>query len=124
MSKILVVDDNQDFVRILSQRLESEGFETSAAYEGVRGIEMAHKIKPDLILLDLKMPVGTGQSVLNNLKSHWETEKIPVIVITALNKSDVEEEVMSAGALDIFTKPLNEKLLLVKIHSLLQQPRP
>lgn len=117
--KILVADDEEELVKALRDRLHFEGYDTVAAFEGVRTIEMAHKHRPDLILLDLRMPAGTGQSVLKNLKSRVETEKIPVIVITALDSLNLEQELLKSGAADFIRKPYDWNVLLEKIHKVL-----
>lgn len=119
MKTILIVDDEPDFVSLLQDNLESRGYRVLTAHEGVRGIETAHKSKPDLILLDIKMPAGMGQSVLQALKKHSETRKIPVIVITALANRQLKEEIKQLGAKDFFTKPFDTEMLLEKIKSLL-----
>lgn len=116
---ILVADDEEELVKALRDRLHFEGFETVAAFEGVRAIEMAHKQHPDVILLDLRMPAGTGQSVLKSLKSRKETEKIPVIVLTALEGNDLEKELLLAGAFDFIRKPYDWNMLLDKIRNAL-----
>ena len=117
--KILIADDEEELVKALRDRLQFEGFETIAAFEGVRAIEMAHKHHPDLILLDLRMPAGTGQSVLKSLKSRSETEKIPVIVLTALEGHNLEQELLGAGAIDFVRKPYDWNTLLDKIRKAL-----
>ncbi len=117
--KILIADDEKDFVQSLLERLEYEGFEIVVAYEGIRAVETAHKQKPDLILLDLQMPAGTGQSVLKTLRNHPETSKIPVIVMTALRKAGLEEEMMDLGAFNFIQKPLDLGRLLASIRALI-----
>ncbi len=119
--RILVVDDDVDLVKTLRTRLEFEGYETSAAYEGVRAVEAAHKQKPHLILLDLRMPAGTGQSVLKTLRSHPDTEKIPIIIITAMDDPRLEIETKAAGAEEFFRKPYSIEILLEKIRFHLPQ---
>lgn len=116
---ILIADDEQELVTTLRDFLEYEGFETLSAFEGVRTVEIAHKKNPDLILLDLQMPAGTGQMVLESLRSRPETEKIPVIVITAIAKDNLEEEVRRRGAQDFLQKPFDPQDLLSKILALL-----
>lgn len=116
---ILIADDDPDLVKVLKDRLEAEGFLVVVAYEGIRAVEMAHKKGPDLIILDLKMPAGTGQSVLKNLRSHADTDKIPVIILTALSTPDIEREVKKAGAQALIKKPYESTDLLDKIRSLL-----
>ena len=123
MSKILIADDEISLAQTIKERLNFEGYETLLAHEGIRATELANKNKPDLILLDLIMPVGTGQSVLKNLKANPKTKNIPVIVMTAMRKPGLEKEMLDAGANDFVQKPFEVKDLLEKIKILLQ-PRP
>ncbi len=116
---ILIADDDPDIVAILRDLLEFEGFRTLSASEGVRAIEMIHKRKPDLVLLDLQMPAGTGQSVLENIRTVPETKKIPVIVLTGLQAADLEQECLALGAQAFIRKPYERELLLAKIRELL-----
>ena len=116
---ILIADDDPDIVAILRDLLEFEGFRTLSAFEGVRAIEMIHKRKPDLVLLDLQMPAGTGQSVLENIRTVPETKKIPVIVLTGLQASDLEEECLALGAQAFIRKPYEREALLAKVRELL-----
>jgi len=117
--KILIADDETDFVQTLQDRLRAEGFETLTAFEGVRAIELAHKDLPDLIILDLKMPAGTGDTVLKALRSKQDTRKIPVLVLTALDKYRLEEEMLRQGAQSFVQKPYEWSHLKSEIHSLL-----
>lgn len=117
--KILIADDDRDLVKILLDRLEFEGFETMAAYEGLRTIEISHQKKPDLILLDLQMPAGTGISVLHNLRSKPDTKSIPVIVLTGMDGETVEDEVRRAGCQAFIRKPYEMDQLLQTIRSYL-----
>lgn len=121
-AKILIAEDEPEIVAILRDRLKVNGFETIEANEEVRTIELAHKKKPDLILLDLKMPAGRGKSVLKSLSSHPETKQIPVIVLTAMPARDVKEEVLAEGAEDFIQKPYEATVLIDKILKLLAQP--
>jgi CheY-like chemotaxis protein len=116
---ILIADDDPDIVTLIRDLLEFEGFQTVSAYEGVRAIEIVHKRKPDLILLDLQMPAGTGQSVLENIRTVPDTKKIPVIVLTGLQASDLEEECLALGAQAFIRKPYERELLLAKIRQLI-----
>ncbi|QQR79970.1 MAG: response regulator transcription factor [Deltaproteobacteria bacterium] len=120
MAKILIADDEVQLVNMIKERLQFEGFETLVAHEGIRATEMANKQNPDLVLLDLLMPVGTGQSVLQNLKSAPKTKNIPVIVMTAMKKPGLEQEMLDAGANDFVAKPFEIKDLLEKIRALLE----
>ncbi len=117
--RILIADDEQDFVHLMKARLESEGHSVTAAHEGVRAIEMVRKEMPDLLLLDLKMPAGSGQSVLQTLRANPETKKLPVIVLTAMAGRSIEEESYRLGADAFIRKPFDIKRLLEKIDSIL-----
>ena len=118
---ILIVDDDADLVKTLGCLLEAEGFNTLTAYEGIRAVEKANKYLPALILLDLQMPAGTGQTVLASLRSRNETRKIPVIVLTALDDPSLETAVLQGGAQDFLRKPCDPELLLQKIRGFLSQ---
>lgn len=112
--KILIADDDRDFVRMLCEKFEHEGFETLVAYEGVRVIESAHKSKPDLILLDIQMPAGEGWSVLERLRAHPETTRIPIIIVTGgVKKQDVTRDIQG-----FFRKPFEIEELLNHVKKL------
>ena len=116
---ILIADDDRDLCESLNQRLRYEGFEALAAYEGVRVIEAAHRHQPDLILLDINMPAGTGMTVLRALRSREDTKKIPIIVMTAMEEPGLKERVLFEGANDFLKKPFEIQLLLNKIRTFL-----
>jgi CheY-like chemotaxis protein len=118
--KILIADDESEYVEILTSLLEAHGFEILVAHEGVRTIEAAHKQKPNLILLDLHMPAGTGQTVLQYLRSKPDTHAIPVIVITGSSESGLESRIRALGAQDFMQKPYDNATLLAKIQNLIK----
>lgn len=118
--QILIGDDDPDIVKSLTERLESEGFETLSAVEGYQVVELAHKKLPDLILLDIQMPFGMGETVLQYLRSRPDTQKIPVIVITGLDDPKLEGRVFNEGAQGFIRKPYDAKVLLGKIRNCLQ----
>ena len=117
--KILVVDDDMDFVRLLTLRLKANNYEVAVAYDGLQAIERAHKEKPDLILLDLKMPAGGGLTVYENLRLSSETTGTPVIFITAYPSEDTKKKVMQKGAADFVSKPFDPEDLLLKVKKAL-----
>lgn len=120
---VLIVDDEPDFVTLIETFLKYMGFETRVAYEGAQAVEIAKKTPPDLILLDLQLPAGSGQWVLTNLRSHPITRKIPIIILTGMQNSEVQQETEIRGAQAFMRKPFDNGDLLSKIHSLLNKSK-
>lgn len=117
--KILIADDEQDFITDLRIPLEAAGFQICTASEGIRAIEFAHKKNPDLILLDIHMPVGSGETVLQALRLKEDTKRIPIIVMTASEEPGLAQRIKSEGANDFLIKPFEISVLINKIRSLL-----
>lgn len=116
---ILIADDDKELTEILSDLLRYNGYNTYATFEGIRTIQAAHKEKPDLIILDLKMPAGSGRNVLQALRTRPETRDIPVIILTGIEDPFLRDEVTAAGAQDFVRKPYNSEDLLKKIKTFL-----
>ena len=113
-AKILVVDDDPDLVRALRLRLRAHNCDVVTAGDGYSVIATAQKEHPDLIILDLGIPVGDGFVVLERLQSNDALSAIPVIVLTARDPQNNEERAMKAGAAAFFQKPVdNDELLNV-----------
>ncbi len=117
--KILIVDDEPSIVRLLSKRLDVNGYETFGANDCYYGIKMAKEVKPDLILLDLQMPAGGGVNAFEGLKASLYTSTIPIIFITALPGEEVKKLIIELGADGFFPKPFNIVELLQKIEELI-----
>ena len=117
--KILVVDDEPQIVHLLCQRLKANGFETYGANDSYQCLKVAKDIKPDLILLDIKMPAGGGIQAFNNLRASIYTQNIPIIFITAYPGPEIEKQVKDLGADGFFAKPFNSIELLNQIESLI-----
>ncbi|NQU95192.1 MAG: response regulator [Candidatus Omnitrophica bacterium] len=119
--RILIVDDEMQLVEMVKIRLEANGYETLAAYDGQTGLNMAKKEKPDLIILDLMMPKMDGYKVCALLKRDSRYSKIPVLIFTA--KAQEEDAKMSeeAGADAYLVKPFEPEALLGKISGLLKE---
>ena len=110
--KILIVDDERDIVKALMIRLQANGYEVVTAFDGAQGVFMAHKEKPDLIILDIRMPAGDGFSVAERLKSSTHTFTIPVIFLTGSPETSAEEKAMALGARFYIKKPYDPEELL------------
>ncbi len=119
MSKILLVEDNEMNRDMLSRRLERKGFEVVIAVDGQAGINMATSESPDLILMDLSLPVIDGWEATRQIKDDPVTHTIPVIALTAHAMADDEQKALEAGCDDYDTKPINLKGLLEKIEKFL-----
>jgi PAS domain S-box-containing protein len=112
---ILVVDDNEDNLELISGRLKELGFRTLAATGGKRGLEMAQGQRPDLILMDVVMPGMDGLQVCRRLKADEETRGIPVIFLSVLATTEHKLQWFQAGAVDYITKPLEDDKILARI---------
>jgi DNA-binding response OmpR family regulator len=117
--KILVADDEPNIVRQLSLRLKANNYEVVGACDGIYAIRQAHMEKPDLIILDIKMPAGSGITVCENLKSSVETMNIPIIFITAYPSKEMEKKTQEIGGVDFIAKPFSDEELLAKVRKAL-----
>ncbi len=119
MTKILQVEDNEMNRDMLSRRLARKGYEVAIAIDGQQGIEMARSETPDLILMDMSLPVVDGWEATRQLKSAPETQSIPVIALTAHAMAGDREKAVEAGCNDYDIKPIELPRLLEKIEALL-----
>lgn len=122
--KILYVEDNEDNVYVIEERLTRLGFSILVAPDGAKGIALAHAEQPDLILMDLSLPVIDGWETTRRLKSAPETKRIPVIALTSHAMVGEREKALAAGCDDFDTKPVQFARLLEKIRALLPQGSP
>jgi CheY-like chemotaxis protein len=119
MKKILLVEDNEMNRDMLSRRLVRNGFEVVMAFDGEQGIVMAQSERPDLILMDMSLPVIDGWEATRRVKSGQTTSAIPIIALTAHAMSGDREKAIEAGCDDYDTKPIEMPRLLEKINALL-----
>ena len=119
MNRILLVEDNEMNRDMLSRRLERKGFEVVIAVDGQAGVDMASSTSPDLILMDLSLPVIDGWEATRQIKADAATQNIPVIALTAHAMSGDEQKAREAGCDDYDTKPVNLNRLLEKMGKFL-----
>jgi two-component system cell cycle response regulator DivK len=119
MAKILLVEDNEMNRDMLSRRLVRKGYEIVCAEDGAEGVAMAESESPDLILMDMSLPVMDGWAATRQLKANATTRGIPVIALTAHAMDGDEQKAKEAGCDDYDTKPVELPRLLGKIESLL-----
>jgi len=117
--KILVVDDEPDIIKMLGARLKANGYEVISAQDGIQAVSVAHKEKPDLIILDIKMPAQDGYAVYQNLKMAASTSLTPIIFLTALPPEEVNKKVQELGADGYISKPFDTEDILSKIKELM-----
>jgi CheY-like chemotaxis protein len=121
MTKILLVEDNEMNRDMLSRRLIRNGYEVVMALDGRQAVEMASEENPDLIIMDMSLPVIDGWEATRQVKAAPETRAIPVIALTAHAMAGDREKAIEAGCDDYDTKPIDLPRLLGKITMLLQK---
>ena len=121
MAKILLVEDNEMNQDMLSRRLQRKGYDIVIAVDGGQGVAMAQSEAPDLILMDMSLPVLDGWEATRQLKSAPSTRAIPVIALTAHAMSGDREKAFDAGCDDYDTKPIDLTRLLGKIQAMLER---
>lgn len=120
MTQVLLVEDNELNRDMLSRRLQRRGFEVLLAVDGQQGIDMATEHLPEVILMDMNLPIIDGWEATRRLKANPLTQKIPVIGLTAHAMTGDREKCLAAGCDQYDTKPIDFESLLEKIRSLLK----
>lgn len=116
---VLVVDDDENIMRALSIRLKAAGYKVSGAMDGTQAVMVAHKVEPDIIVLDIRMPAGSGFTVMERLRQSIDTATIPIIVLTASDETETRRQAEEMGAFRYFNKPYDIDKLLVAIKEAL-----
>jgi CheY-like chemotaxis protein len=118
MPRILLVEDHEEIWDFLSRRLKRRGFDVVVATDGQEGVEKARAQRPDIVLMDMNLPVMDGWTAAQAIKSDQETGDIPIIALTAHAMSGDREKAIAAGCDDYHPKPVDFSLLLTQIESL------
>ena len=121
MTKILIVEDNEMNRDLLSRRLIRNGYEVVMAFDGAEGVEKAGSENPDIILMDMSLPIIDGWEATRRVKANPATSRIPVIALTAHAMSGDRDKTIAAGCDDYDTKPIELPRLLGKIQAQLQK---
>lgn len=119
--RILIVEDNRDLVKTLEYNFQREGYEIAVAHDGGEGLRKAQTLLPDLILLDIMLPVISGLDVCRDLRAGEKTRDIPIIMLTARSEEMDQVEGFAKGADDYVTKPFSPKVLLQRIKAQLRR---
>jgi len=113
--KILIADDDVELTDTIAMRLEALGYSVTSVNEGLRVLNRAQEELPNLIILDLQMPSGQGQTILQKIRDNQKTAHIPVIVLSGLDDPQTIQEVLSHGAQHYIVKPYEVEDLIKKI---------
>lgn len=119
--KILVVDDEPDVVDFIGRTLQAEGFEVVTAFDGIGAIDLADSEMPDLVLLDIMMPMMSGYEVCEQLKSNPRTKEIPVICVSSAHTPDARAQSLKVGASTLVVKPFFPAELVAQIRRYLKR---
>jgi len=117
--KILVVDDEPDILKIVTFRLEKTGYEVKTASNGREAFDLMQKEKPDLLLLDLRLPVMSGYEVCKQMKSDENLKDVPIILLTASSSASIEQKTKEFKADDYMIKPFDPEQLLAKVKNMI-----
>lgn len=118
VKKLLIVDDQQGIRLLLNEVFKREGYETLLAANGIEALDIAERVKPDGVLLDMKIPGMDGIEILKRLKS--KTPEVPVVMMTAYGELDLIQEAMKLGAAHYFTKPFDIYEVRDAVNAMLQ----
>ncbi len=121
MTRILLVEDNEMNRDMLKRRLMRKGYDVSIAVDGAEGVQLTQSQQPDLILMDMSLPIMDGWQATQTIKGNPKTKGIPIIALTAHAMAGDREKCLAAGCNDYDTKPIEFPRLLQKIELLLKQ---
>tara|TARA_B100000767_G_C19771383_1_gene540226 strand:+ start:1767 stop:2150 length:384 start_codon:yes stop_codon:yes gene_type:complete len=121
MIQLLLVEDNEMNRDMLTRRLERKGFDIVAAGDGEQALAMIEESMPDLVLMDMNLPIKNGWATCQELRKNPRTEKLPVIALTAHAMAEDKQKALDAGCDDYTTKPIDFPLLIQKIENLLSK---
>ena len=119
MKKILVIDDDIDWLNVFSVRLQYVGYQIFTMFDTLQAKRKVAEIKPDAILLDIMMPAGGGLSILEYIRKNTDTFSTPVIVITGKTDESVKKEAERLGISGYYIKPINSEQILKKLEAVL-----
>ena len=122
--KILIVDDEPDVVELLERTLKSEGFDVVCAYDGIGALDLVSTERPDLVLLDIMMPMMSGYEVCAQIKANPTTSGTPVICVSSAHTHDARSNALRAGAATLLTKPFMPAELVAQIRRYLRATEP
>ncbi len=121
--RILIVDDEPDVVTLIERTLKAEGFEVSLAYDGISALEAAEIEQPDMILLDIMMPMMSGYEVCQQLKANPRTQDIIVLCVSSAHSADARGRTQEVGAVGLVMKPFTPAELVAQVKRYLSDDK-
>ena len=118
--KVLIVDDETDVVEFITRTLQSEGYDVVCAYDGIGALDLADSEKPDIVVLDIMMPMMSGYEVCEQLKSNPQTQNIPIICVSSAHTPDARALSLRVGASALVVKPFRSAELIAQIKRYLK----
>lgn len=115
-TKILVIEDNEQNIYLVTFILEKHGYQVIQARNGQDGITLAHQSKPDLILLDIQLPVMDGYAVARELRKNGELSKVPIVAVTSYAMEGDRERILAAGCMGYIVKPINPETFVAEVE--------
>jgi DNA-binding response OmpR family regulator len=119
MATILVVEDELDVQKVVAKRLSSRGFTVHCASDGYQAVQLAHKVNPDLIVLDLQLPAGDGLSVLRKVRMSGNVQRARIVVLTGMTNEIYKQSILAEGVDAYLQKPYDSQVLLDTIDQIL-----
>ena len=119
--KILIVDDEPDVVEFIERTLRPEGFEVVCAYDGISALDLVDSEGPDLVLLDIMMPMMSGYEVCQQIKANTQTQHIPVVCLSSAHTPDARAQSLKVGAVALIVKPFLPAELVAQIRRYLRK---
>jgi DNA-binding response OmpR family regulator len=124
MKLILIADDDLMMAKLLDFNLRRAGFSTVVCHDGASVCARAKAEHPSLAILDVRLPGRTGLELLHDFKADAELSALPVVICTSEGKSSTQDELLAAGALQVFTKPFSPTMLISYVRQVLNEPEP
>ena len=119
--KVLIVDDETDVVELIGRTLQTEGFDVVCAYDGIGALDLVDSEKPDLVVLDIMMPMMSGYEVCEQIKSNPQTQDIPIICVSSAHTPDARALSLRVGAATLIVKPFRPAELVAQVKRYLKK---
>ena len=121
MTRVLIIEDNDNNMELITFILESAGYETIRAYNGLDGVRLTNEVRPDLIILDIQLPDIDGTEVLKRIRSNNANDEIPIIAMTSYAMAGDREKLLATGCTAYIEKPIDPDRVVAQIESVYRE---